>query len=110
MSSAKTQKTSSMTAQYGPSMARNALLQSQALHRFKFVSSLRPCYAGPQAIDKDNKTQASFCFLQLQDSFIAAEAERISGPFGAWTRQPSLHGGINGVSVFRSASAALSLI
>ena len=37
MSSAKTQKASSMIAQYGPSMARSA---PQALHRFKFVSSL----------------------------------------------------------------------
>ena len=40
MSSAKTQKAPSVAAQYGPSMARNALLQPQALHRFKFVSSL----------------------------------------------------------------------
>ncbi len=44
MSSAKTQKAPSVVAQYGPSMARNALLQPQALHRFWFGNSLKPVY------------------------------------------------------------------
>ncbi len=43
VTSAKTQKAPSVLAQYGPSMARNALLQSQALHRFRFGSNLRAC-------------------------------------------------------------------
>ncbi len=46
VSSAKTQKAPSVVAQYGPSMARSA---PQALHRFKFVSSLTALKSGPLA-------------------------------------------------------------
>ena len=51
-----------------------------------------------------------FTFLQQHSRLIAVEAERINGPFGAGTRQPSHQGRFHGVSMFRSTSAALSLI
>ena len=78
MPSAKTQKAPSMAAQYGPSMARNALLQAQAPHRFRF-SSLRRKFSAFEKLFADNGCASHGGFVVSRGERRVVELQNAAG-------------------------------